>query len=41
MNRRGAAHVAAPARRVQTADGRNGNARVVAAPVKKSLRDFL
>ena len=41
MKRRGATQLAALARRVQTADGRNGSANDAAAPVKKSLRDLL
>jgi hypothetical protein len=41
MKRRGAAQLAAPARRVQRADGRNGSATVAAALLKNNLLDLV
>jgi hypothetical protein len=39
MKRRGGLHVAAPARRDHSADGRNGNDSVTPAPARNNLRD--
>jgi hypothetical protein len=41
MKRRGAAQLAAPALRVHSAEGRNGKANAVAAPLRNNRRDLL
>ena len=39
MKRRGGLHVAAPARRVHSADGKNGSAMVAPPPLRNNRRD--